>query len=125
MEHATLLFGAPGLGGRRRFSSLDPEQRGQVLEGWRTSRWFPRRLVFSSLRAILTMGYFSDPVVLRQLGLAAKRIEPPVVEADLLYPRVGAHPSTIAWSRGDLSAPSGVPLAADAALDPAHEEPAL
>lgn len=122
IEHATLLIAAPGRGGRRRFSSLSPEQRGAVLEGWRTSSWFPRRLVFSSLRAILTMGYFSDPVVLRALHLGAKRIESPVVEADLLYPAIGAHPRTIAHRREDLAAPSGVPLAADAPLHPDHAE---
>ena len=61
IEHATLFFPAPGRGGRRRFSSLALEQRAAVLEGWRTSRLFPRRLVFASLRAILTMGYFALP----------------------------------------------------------------
>ncbi len=120
MEHATFLFAAPGRGGRRRFSALSAEQRCAVLEGWRTSAWFPRRLVFSSLRAILTMGYFSDPVVLRHLHLAAKRIDSPVVEADLLYPAIGAHPSTIPYGPGDLSEPSGEPLPADAPLHPAH-----
>ncbi|MBW2240890.1 MAG: gluconate 2-dehydrogenase subunit 3 family protein [Deltaproteobacteria bacterium] len=123
MEHATLFFAAPGRGGRRRFSSLSSEQQGAVLEDWRTSSWFPRRLVFSSLRAILTMGFFSDPVVLRALHLAAKQIESPVVEADLLYPAIGAHRSTIAYGPEDLVAPSGIPLAADAPLHPDHAEP--
>ncbi|MCP5066279.1 MAG: gluconate 2-dehydrogenase subunit 3 family protein [bacterium] len=123
IEHATLLFAAPGGGGRRRFSSLNAEQRSAVLEGWGESSWYPRRLVFSSLRAILTMGFFSDPAVLRTLHLAAKRIESPVVEADLLYPAVGAHPSTIAHGPEDLGSPSGVPLAADAPLHPDHAAP--
>ncbi|MCP5055977.1 MAG: gluconate 2-dehydrogenase subunit 3 family protein [bacterium] len=122
VEHATLVFSAPGRGGRRRFSSLSPEQQGAVLEGWRTSSLFPRRLVFSSLRAILTMGFFSDPVVLRALHLGAKQIDSPIVEADLLYPAIGAHPRTIAYEREDLVARSGVPLAADAPLHPDHAE---
>ena len=55
-----------------------PEQRAAVLEGWRTSRSFPRRLVFTSLRAIVTQGYFADAGVLRALGLAPFAIETPV-----------------------------------------------
>lgn len=122
VEHATLVFAAPGRGGRRRFSSLSAEQQAAVLEGWRASDWFPRRLVFSSLRAILTMGFFSDPVVLRTLHLAAKQIDSPIVEADLLYPAIGAHPSTITHRPEYLGAPSGIPLASDAPLHPSHAE---
>ena len=65
VEHATLLFAAPPPRGRRRFSSLAPEQRAAALDGWRTSPLFPRRLVFSSLRALLTNAYVADPAVLR------------------------------------------------------------
>jgi hypothetical protein len=104
VEHATLLFPAPGgPGRRRRFSSLDAPQQVQVLDGWRTSRLFPRRLVFTSLRAILTMGYFADPAVLRQLGLAPRAIPRRVCEADLLWPRIGAPRSAIAYTTADLS----------------------
>jgi Gluconate 2-dehydrogenase subunit 3 len=95
MEHATLLFRAPGPRGRRRFSSLAPEQRAAVLEGWRTSRLVPRRLVFTSLRALVTNGYVADPAVLRALGLAPFAIETPVCEADLLYPPIGRPKSEI------------------------------
>ncbi len=76
VEHATLFFPAPGLDGFRRFSSLRLDQRAAVLEGWRTSRMGPRRLVFQGLRAIVTMGYLSHPPVLRELGLAPRAIEP-------------------------------------------------
>lgn len=111
LEQATLVFPAPGRGGRRRFSSLDPAQREAVLEGWQRSRLFPRRLVFTSLRAILTMGYFAHPAVLRGLGLAPYRVEPPVAEADLLYPPIGAPPAAIRFTRADLTPPSdGTPL---------------
>ena len=95
MEHATLFLPAPGPRGRRRFSSLAPEQRAAVLEGWRTSRRVPRRLVFTSLRALLTNGYVADPGVLRALGLAPFAIETPVCEADLLYPPIGRPKSEI------------------------------
>ena len=123
VEHATLFFPAPGRRGWRRFSSLDAEQRAAVLEGWRTSRLFPRRLVFASLRAILTMGYFAYPPVLRQLGLAPYEIRTPVCEADLLYPRIGAPRSSLRLSRSDLTPPSdGTPIPLDAPLHPAYRK---
>jgi hypothetical protein len=103
-EHGTLVFPAPGgLRGRRRFSSLDLERRSALLERWAGSRLSARRLVFGSLRAIVTLGYFAHPPVLRQLGLAPWAIDTPVCEADLLYPRVGEHPDTIPWTRADLT----------------------
>ncbi len=119
VEHATLFFPAPGPGGFRRFSSLSGEQRVAVLEGWRSSRLFPRRLAFTSLRAILTMGYFSDPAVVRPLGLAPYAIASPICEADLLYPRIGEAPDAIQLTRGDLTPPSdGTPIDLDGPLDP-------
>jgi hypothetical protein len=121
VEHATLLFPAPGPRGWRRFSALSPEQRAAVLEGWRTSRLFPRRLVFASLRAILTMGYFAFPPVLRRLGLAPYEIPTPVIEADLWYPRIGASRASLRLSRADLTPPSdGSPLPLDAPLHPRY-----
>jgi len=114
VEHGTILFPAPGGlrgGGMRRFSGLSPEQRTAVLEGWQRSSLFVRRLVFVSLRAILTMGYLASPAVLRALGLAPREIPTPVCEADLLYPRIGALPSSIALRAADLTPPSdGTPL---------------
>ena len=114
VEHATVFFPAPGGllgGGMRRFSRLSPEQRVAALAGWERSSLFARRLVFTSLRAILTMGYLSSPPVLRALGLAPREIPTPICEADLLYPRVGAVPSTIALRAQDLTPPSdGTPL---------------
>ena len=102
MEQATLFFPAPRPRGFRRFSSLSLEQRATALESWRTSRLYPRRLVFESLRAILTMGFFSHPPVLRQLGLAPLDIETPVCEADLLYPPIGRDPEAIVFTASDL-----------------------
>ncbi|MEE2679188.1 MAG: hypothetical protein VX546_11470 [Myxococcota bacterium] len=93
VEHATLFFPAPGWGGWRRFSSLRPEQREAALEGWRTSRLGPRRLVFQALRSIVAMGYLSYPPVLRELGIAPRSIRP------------------------------GGPLANEAPIDPRYAEP--
>lgn len=119
VEQATLLFPAPGGGGRRRFSRLSVEQQQAVLEGWRTSRLFPRRLVFTSLRAILSMGYLADPVVLNRLELAPWDLTSPVLEPDLLYPPVGQPRSAIRHSPADRTPPSdGTPLALDAPVHP-------
>jgi hypothetical protein len=123
IEHATLFFPASGRRGWRRFSSLSMEQQTQVLEGWRTSRLYPRRMVFASLRAILTMGYFAHPPVLRQLRLAPLDIETPVCEADLLYPSIGRAPGTIPYGPDDVTPPSsGVPVDLDGPLHPRYAE---
>lgn len=90
VEHATIFFPAPsGWRGFRRFTALLPGQQSAVLESWATSRLRARRLVFQSLRAIVTMGYFAHPPVLRQLGLEPRAIETPVCPADLIYPPIG------------------------------------
>lgn len=123
VEHATVFFPAPAPLGRRRFSALSHDQRVAVLEGWRASRYFPRRLVFTSLRAILTMGYFADPAVLRELGLAPRAIDSPLVEADLLYPRVGQGRETIPWTEADLTPPRvPAPLGPEGPLHPDYAE---
>lgn len=123
VEHASLLFPARGRGGFRRFSALDDQQQIEYLHGWQRSALLPRRLVFVSLRAILTMGYFADPGVLRALGLAPRRVATPVCEADLLWPRIGEHPSTIRHRPGDVSQPAAaVPLGFAGALHPDYEE---
>lgn len=117
VEHATLLFPAPGAGGRRRFSALDEQQQVAYLRGWQTSRLLPRRLVFVSLRAILTMGYFADPAVLRALGIAPRAFPTPVCEADLLWPRVGQSRGTIRYRAEDVTPPGApVPLGYDGEL---------
>jgi hypothetical protein len=129
VEHATLVFPAPGFAGWRRFSALDAERRGQVLEAWRTSRWFPRRLVFTSLRAIVTQAYFADPAVLRALALAPYAIDAPVTFADTLYPPIGQPKSAIRFRseqvevQGPLDrAPAGEPLGRSSPLHPDYRE---
>jgi hypothetical protein len=124
IEHATLLFPPPPPRGRRRFSSLSEAQRAAALEGWRTSRFPARRLVFAALRAVVTNAYVADPAVLRQLGLAPFAIETPVLEPDLLYPRVGLRPETIPYTRASLTPPSdGSPLDPASPRDPRFAEP--
>lgn len=123
VEHATLAFPAPGRGGFRRFSSLDAEQQVAYLRGWQRSKLLPRRLVFVSLRAILTMGYFGDPAVLRALGLAPRRIVTPVCEADLLWPPVGQPRSAIRHRTEDVQPlPPAVPLGVEGPLHQDYEE---
>lgn len=123
-EHATLCFPAPGgLRGMRRFSGLTAPQREAVLEDWRSSRLFARRLVFTSLRALCTLGYFAHPGVLRALRLAPFAIETPVCEADLWIPPIGASRASIRLTRADLTPPSaGLPLALDGPLREGYAE---
>lgn len=117
-EQATIFFPAPGRGGRRRFSSLTPEQRVAVLAGWSESSLFLRRLAFTALRAVLTMGYLGHPVAMRAVRLAPLDFASPVCEADLLYPRIGARPETIAFTEDDLSRSDGTPLDVDGPVHP-------
>ena len=123
IEHATLIFQAPGWDGFRRFSSLTLDQRMAVLEGWARSSIQPRRLVFQSLRAVLTMGYFASPAVLRAMGLAPLAIETPVVDADLLYPPIGQPKSAIRFGVADRQrSVSHAPLDPHGRLQPGFEE---
>jgi hypothetical protein len=117
-EQATIFFPAPGRAGRRRFSALSAEQRVAVLESWSKSRFFPRRLAFTALRAILTMGYLGHPIAMRFLRLAPFDFPTPVCEADLLYPAIGAHPDSIRLTREDLSVSDGTPLDIEGAVHP-------
>jgi len=124
VEHATLVFPAPGKGGFGRFSGLSAEQQVRYLLGWQRSALLPRRLVFVSLRAILTMGYFADPAVLRALGLAPRAIVTPVGEADLLWPRIGEPPSAIRHRAQDVTPPAAaVPLGYEGPLHADYEAP--
>lgn len=112
VEHGTLLFPAPGgWRGLRRFTALDTDQQMAVIASWQRSRWWVRRLVFTSLRALCTLGYFADPAVLRALRLAPYAIETPRCEADGLYPAIGASRSSLR----DVSA-DGTPLGAPTPL---------
>jgi hypothetical protein len=123
IEHATLVFPAPGWDGIRRFSKLSLAQRQAVLDGWGRSRSAARRTVFQSLRAILTMAYFASPAVLRAIGLAPLAMETPVVDADLLYPPIGQPKSAIRFAPADRERPvSRAPLDPHGPIDPAWAE---
>jgi hypothetical protein len=100
VEHATIVFPPAGSGGgrRRRFSALRPAQQVAYLEGWRTSRLFFRRLVFTSLRAIVTMGYLAHPAVIRELGLSPRAIAGAPCAADGLWPPIASAPPGTARS---------------------------
>jgi hypothetical protein len=117
-EQSTLFFPAPGPGGRRRFSALSQEQQVAALEGWSQSRFFLRRLAFTALRAVLTMGYLGHPVAMRSVRLAPYAFPSPVCEADLLYPRIGAHPRSIRFRPEDCFASDGTPLPLDGPIHP-------
>ncbi len=125
-EQATLFFPAPGplhKRGWRRFSALDAAQRSDVMRAWSRSSLYLRRLVFTALRAVLTMGYLGHPTTLRHLRLAPYRIESPITEADVLYPRIGQHPDDNPLTPSDITAPSdGVPIDLDGPLHPDYEE---
>ncbi len=123
VEHATLVLPAPGPGGRRRFSSLEPEQQVAALAAWSNGRWFFQRLVFTSLRALLTLGYFASPAVMRPLRLVPLAIDTHVCEADLWFPPIGRGPEAIAYGRADLTpASDGTPLDPDGPIDPRYAE---
>lgn len=124
-EQVTLFLPAPGSGGHRRFSKLDLEQRIAVLKAWSDSRSSLRGLVFTALRAVLTMGYLGHPVVMRHLRLAPLAINSPVLDPDLLYPPIGKGREEIVYTRSDLSGPSaGEPLDLAGPLHPAYREDA-
>jgi hypothetical protein len=123
VEHATIVFPAPGWNGIRRFTALSPAQREAVLDGWGRSRSAARRTIFQSLRAILTMAYFNSPAVLRAIGLAPLAIETPVLDADLLYPPIGQPRSAIRFGVADRGRPvATAPLDPHGPLDPAFLE---
>ncbi|MDE0909966.1 MAG: hypothetical protein OSB60_05840 [Myxococcota bacterium] len=125
-EHVTLFLPASGISGFRRFSALKIEQRELVMQAWSQSPSFARQLVFTALRAVLTMGYLGHPVVARHLNVAPYDIDTPVCEADLLYPPVGGHRSEILFTEADLTPPSnGTPIDLDGPLAPEYLESSM
>jgi hypothetical protein len=112
-EQGTLLFPARGVGGFRRFSSMNAAQRASLFEAWDGSSLHLRRTAIVALKAVLIMGYFGHAENLAGLGMAPFEIESPICEADLLYPPIGEPRSAIPYSESDLTAdPDTTPLRA-------------
>ncbi len=62
-------------------------------------------------------------MVLRALRLAPYAIDPPVCEADTLYPRIGARVASIRFGDADRTPPSeGRPLDLEGPLMPGYAE---
>ena len=57
----------------------------------------------------MSTAYLGNPRVLGTLGLAPKEIQTPVIEADLLWPRIGRAPDQIRYQPGEVSAPGTLP----------------
>ena len=62
---APLLF-VPSL---RRFSDLPSDVQERYLAGWEHSRFYLRRMVFQSLRALMSMAFLASPEVERAIGV--------------------------------------------------------
>ena len=68
------------------------------------------RLLFTALRSVFVLAYLGHPGNLEGLGLAPFEIEPVVSDAEVLFPRVGALPSSIPHGAADRTAPVTTPL---------------
>ncbi len=101
LEHGTLCFPGPEPGGRGRFSSLSAASRIAILERLAEHRSGLMRLLVTALRAVFVLGYLGHPANLAALGLAPFAIEPVVSEAELLFPRIGGLPGSIAFGPED------------------------
>lgn len=69
VEHSPALFGPT----RARFTRLTATERVAVLEAMSRSRIYFRRVMFLSLRTMLTMGYLAHPEVARRIGVVFER----------------------------------------------------
>lgn len=69
VEHSPALFGPT----RARFTRLTATDRVAVLEAMSRSRIYFRRVMFLSLRLMLTMGYLAHPEVARRIGVVFER----------------------------------------------------
>lgn len=101
VEHLTLFMPGHEPGGRQRFSSLSAAARVSLLERLANHRRSGFRLLFTALRSVFVLAYLGHPGNLHGLGLAPFEIEPGVSEAEVLFPRVGALPSSIAFRAED------------------------
>lgn len=106
IEHGTLLLPGDEPGGRARFSSLGAASRVAILERLAHHERSGLRLAFTALRSVFVLGYLGHPANLQALGLAPFEIEPAVSDAELLFPRIGALPSSIRFDEADRTDPT-------------------
>ena len=104
-EHLSLVWPAREPGGRDRFSSLSVTSRLGVLARVADHPDARIRLLFTALRAIVSLGYLGHPANLSALSLAPFEIEPAVSDAELLFARVGALPMSIRYGEADRTDP--------------------
>lgn len=104
-EHLSLVLPGQVPDGRDRFSSLSATARLALLERVASHPDSRVRLLYTALRAIVSLGYLGHPANLRALSLAPFEIEPAVSDAELLFPRVGALPMSIRYGEADRTDP--------------------
>jgi hypothetical protein len=68
VEHSPWLFGPR----RTRFTRLSHEERVTALRAMSRSRIYLRRVMFLSLRVVLTMAYLANDEVARRVGMVAR-----------------------------------------------------
>ena len=67
VEHGSLIFGP----NRARITRQGFEQRIETFRHWESSSMYFRRITFLSLRTLMTLAYFGDPAVNKELCHAA------------------------------------------------------
>ncbi|MEM9176596.1 MAG: gluconate 2-dehydrogenase subunit 3 family protein [Myxococcota bacterium] len=125
IEHLTLLLPGHEPGGRQRFSSLSAAARVDLLERLANHRRSLIRLLFTALRSVFVLAYLGHPGNLEGLGLAPFEIDPVVTDAEVLFPRVGALPSSIPWDATDRTEPVCTPLDPEGPRHPAYARAAV
>ena len=106
IEHLTLVLPGDEPGGRARFSSLTAASRIAILERLASRPQPLFRLLVTALRSVFVLAYLGHPANLHRLGLAPFEIEAAVSDAELLFPRIGGLPSSIAFEETDRTDPT-------------------
>ncbi len=101
VEHLTLFLPGDEPGGRRRFSSLSAASRIALLQRMANHRQGVLRLFVTALRSVFVLAFLGHPANLQGLGLSPFEIEAAVSDAELLFPRIGGLPSSVALGEGD------------------------
>lgn len=120
VEHVTLFLPGHEPGGRQRFSSLSAAARVSLLERLANHPRSVVRLLFTALRSVFVLAYLGHPGNLHGLDLAPFEIDPVVSDAEVLFPRVGALPSSIPHGPADRTEPVRTPLDPSGPRHPAY-----